>query len=241
MTIWNAPRTRFPVWPMADMPILLLTKKDVWSQKAVAHAQHLFGENLIVESGSGADPAPKSFTLVHFRAVLSFLSPWIVPAEVLAKSDLALNFHPGSCDYPGIGCYNFALYEEVAFFGSVCHYMLPKVDSGEVISETRFPVTADDRVETLKLRTMQAMLEQFKEITNLMVTEKPLPRHSRQWTRRAFTRAELNALCEILPDMSEAEKNRRIRATTYPGYPGPYLLVNGQKQPYPVPKGPALA
>ena len=221
--------------------ILLLTKQDVWSCHAGDLARAIFGEALQWEQGKPGDAPPATFSLPSYSMMLSFLSPWIVPAEVLTKSPLSLNFHPGSCDYPGIGCYNFALYEEATQFGAVCHHMLPKIDSGEIVSETLFPVLPEDRVETLKLRTMVAMLALFQEVISLLAQEKTLPRSPRQWTRKAFTRKELDALCEITPDMTRDEVNRRIRATTYPGYPGPYLLKNGRKEPYPVPPAPPLA
>lgn len=222
------------------MAILLLTKNDPWSALAAKLAHAMFGEELIWEKGNASDAAPASFSQPH-RAVISFLSPWIVPADVLEKSGLALNFHPGSCDYPGIGCYNFALYEEARQFGPVCHHMLAKVDSGTVVKEVLFPVLPADSVETLKLGTMVAMLALFHDIMGLLATGMPLPVSPRQWTRPAFTRWQLNALCEITPGMDEAEARRRIRATTYPGYPGPYLLKDGEKRYYPVPPGPALA
>lgn len=222
-------------------PILLLTKRDHWSQHAGALAQALFPDTLLWEQGTVGDALPASTHAPKFAAILSFLSPWIVPAALLEKAPLALNFHPGSCDYPGTGCYNFALYEEAAQFGSVCHHMLPKVDSGVVVDETLFPVFAHDTVETLKLRTMIAMLEQFHRVLSLVAAGSALPVHTRSWQRAPFTRNGLNALCEITPQMDAAEQQRRIRATTYPGYPGPYLLKNGVKEFYPVPDRAAIS
>lgn len=225
-----------------NTPVLLLAKKDRWSEQAAALAKTAFGDALIIAQGKVGDAPPVEFSLPGYRMIISFLSPWIVPAKALSQSALSINFHPGSVDYPGIGCYNFALYENAHEFGAVAHHMLPKVDSGTVIKETLFSVQPDDRVETLKLRTMEAMLTLFSDLLPLLSKNAPLPTHSRQWSRRAFTRRELNALCELTPDMSEREKQRRIRATTYPGYPGPYLLLaNGEKHYCPVPPGPALA
>ena len=221
--------------------ILLLSKKDVWSQHAGTLAKALLGARVRWETGSSDMPLPAGVLEREYAAVISFLSPWIIPQALLDRAELALNFHPGSCEYPGTGCYNFALYEGVQEFGAVCHHMLARVDTGQVVKESLFPVFATDTVETLKLRTMVSMLQLFHEVLNLLAQGKPLPLNGRQWTRRAFTRKELNALCEITPDMDEAEAKRRIRATTYPGYPGPYLLKDGHKHPYPVPQGPALA
>lgn len=222
-------------------PILLLTKKDVWSRHAGNLAMSFFGDAVIWEKGRFGDPHPESFKLPAFRAILSFISPWIVPAAVLDKSALSLNFHPGSCDYPGIGCYNFALYDGAKQFGPVCHHMLPPVDTGQVVCEVLFPVLPQDSVETLKLRTMVTMLELFHTTLMMIAEGKPLPVNGRQWARKPYTRKELDALCEITPEMDKDEADRRIRATTYPGYPGPYLRKGMKKQYYPVPPGPPLA
>jgi len=46
----------------------------------------------------------------------------------------------------------------------------------------------------------------------------------------------LDELCRIDPQtMDEEEIRRRIRATTYPGMPGPYMEKDNQKINYPVP------
>lgn len=224
-----------------ESPVLFLSKKDKWSEQAGKLAQGIFGKNLIWEKGSVGSSAPASFYLPSYRAVLSFLSPWIVPAEVLSKSAISLNFHPGSCNYPGIGCYNFALYENAKKFGPVCHHMLPKVDTGKVIAETLFPVAPEDTVESLKLKTMQHMFAMCQDILPKVAANQQLPVCEHQWTREPFTRRQLNALCEITPDMDEKEERRRILATTYPGYPGPYKLINGIKHYYPVPSRAAIA
>ncbi len=73
--------------------------------------------------------------------IISYLSRWVVPAELLERARrAAVNFHPASPDYPGIGCNNFALYENAAEYGVTCHHMAPRVDSGEIIAVRRFPV-----------------------------------------------------------------------------------------------------
>jgi methionyl-tRNA formyltransferase len=223
------------------MTLVLLTKKDLWSQQAAKLVQAVAPMPVIWQQGQPGDAAPAAFDIPSITLLISFLSPWIVPADVLERSKDAINFHPGSCDYPGTGCYNFALYEGAAQFGAVCHHMLPRVDTGEVIAETLFPVLPHDRVETLKLRTMVTMLEMLHIQLSRYATGDPFTRHHRQWTRPAFTRRQLNALCEITEAMPPQEKQRRILATTYPGYPGPYLLKDGKKIPYDVPAGSPLA
>ncbi|MEO5972029.1 MAG: formyltransferase family protein [Sphingomicrobium sp.] len=219
--------------------IRLFAKRDIFSQHASAIAQALFGDRLQVFHGGVGDRLPDIGA--EPALLVSFLSPWIVPQRMLDRCGTAINFHPGSVDYPGTGCYNFALYEEAAEFGAVCHHMLAKVDTGSIIEERRFPLFASDSVESLKLRTMATMLSLFHDVMCVIAARRPLPAASTQWTRQPFTRREMEALKEVKVSMPDAEAARRVRATTYPGYPGPFLVNGGQTVYYPVPDRPPLA
>ena len=221
--------------------IYLLAKQDRFSQQAETVAQILFGPRLRTFTGRVGDPLPDEVATGEPAFLLSFLSPWIIPGRVLERAGTALNFHPGSVEYPGIGCYNFALYEGAAEFGAVCHHMLARVDSGVVVEERRFPLLATDSVESLKYRTMVTMLAMFHDVGSLIASEQALPVAPRQWARRAFTRREMEALKRIEPDMNDDEIRRRLRATVYPGYPGPYVQVGDDRFYASVPDRPPLA
>lgn len=215
--------------------IVLLAKTETFSRQARLVAQVLFGERLQSFLGTVGDPLPDELESARPAVLLSFLSPWIVPQRLLDRSKLAINFHPASVDYPGIGCYNFALYDQADEFGALCHHMAAKVDTGTVIEERRFALLPSDTVESLKLRTMVTMLAMFHDICTLIATGEPLPVSERQWTRRPYTRREMNALKAIEPGMPADEIERRIRAGTYPGYPGPSVTIAGHTFYYPVP------
>jgi methionyl-tRNA formyltransferase len=221
--------------------IILLAKTETFSRQARSIAELLFGERLASFLGTVGDPLPDLVAEGRPKCLLSFLSPWIVPAAVLDRAGVSINFHPASVDYPGIGCYNFALYDEAPEFGAVCHHMLAKVDSGTVIEERRFPLFAGETVEGLKLRTMVTMLAMFHDICSLIAAGRELPVAERQWSRKAYTRREMNDLKKITPDMDDREIARRIRAGTYPGYPGPSVTLGGHSFYYPVPDRPPLA
>jgi methionyl-tRNA formyltransferase len=221
--------------------IILLAKTEAFSRQAKTIAELLFGDRLETHLGTVGAPLPESVAAASPAVLLSFLSPWIVPGWLLERSGVALNFHPASVDYPGIGCYNFALYDGAGEFGAVCHHMLAKVDTGRIVEERRFPLLPTDTVETLKLRTMVTMLAMFHDVCSAIAVGAPLPQSERHWTRRPFTRREMNALKTIEPGMSDEEVARRIRAGTYPGYPGPSVTVGGHTFYYPVPQRPPLA
>jgi methionyl-tRNA formyltransferase len=148
--------------------------------------------------------------------IISYLSQWILPASVLQKVKwAAINFHPGTPEYPGIGCTNFAIYNREKEFGITCHHMLAKVDSGPIITVRRFPVFENDTVYSITQRCYCEMLHLFFQLISNVLSNQPLPQSTEIWTRKAYTRKQLNELCTLTPDMTPEEMSRRIYATTY--------------------------
>jgi methionyl-tRNA formyltransferase len=195
------------------MPVILFSKTDDWSRRAQAAARACFAGDLTIHEGQRGMAFPDKVEVSADTTLLSFLSPWIVPARLLEAAALALNFHPGPRDYPGIGCYNFALYEGAARYGAVCHRMAAKVDTGAILLERSFPVEATDSVESLKLKTMHVMLAMFEEIAASLAAGEALPDDAIAWGREAFTRRQLEALCRLSRSLAppSTPKCRRAR------------------------------
>lgn len=127
----------------------------------------------------------------------------------------AINFHPAPPEYPGIGCVNFALYEEAPQYGVTCHYMSARVDTGAIVAVRRFPLLSTDSVATLLARAYDHQLVLFYEILTQVLEGEPLPMSEERWTRKPFRRTEFNALRRVSVSMDRGEIRRRIRATTY--------------------------
>lgn len=226
---------------MASNPdVVLLAKQTEWSMHAVSIAEVLLGDRLIVVTGKSGDSFPE-LDRERYSVVISFLSPWIVPVWLLDRADNAINFHPGTCEYPGIGCYNFALYEGAREYGAICHHMAPEVDTGPIVAERRFNVSPYETVESLKLRTMVTMINLYHEIVGLIADGQPLPAAALTWKRKAFTRKELENLGQISLEMQPDEIKRRARAMTYPGFPGLKLRIGEINFETDVPKRKPLA
>jgi methionyl-tRNA formyltransferase len=141
----------------------------------------------------------------------------------------AINFHPGSPDYPGTGCYNFALFEKAARYGITCHHMKEKVDTGDIIAVSYFDIAPNENVETLKLKSMNHMLMCFSDIIQMIYNKQELPVLAEKWRRKPFTRKQLDRLCRVDPLESGEENELRIKATFYPGADGPYVQINDRK------------
>jgi methionyl-tRNA formyltransferase len=209
--------------------VLLLTRRSTWGNRALEVAKGAFSAASVeVITGEFGD-APPTLATEDVDVLLSFLAPWVVPPDVLKQAPLALNFHPGPRQHPGIGCYNFALYDGDERYGCVCHHMEARVDSGAIVAARSFGISSDDTVESLQQRTLTELLTLFEQMCALIVADEDLVPLADQWTREPRTRTQLEALCRVTPDMSDEEVRRRVRAVTYPGKPGAFVELAGMR------------
>ena len=210
------------------MSVLLFAKQgEAYSQKAQELVEATFPDALVV-TGRRDNSFPVECLDWQGDYLISYLSPWIIPDSLLNRARIAsINFHPGPPEYPGIGCTNFAIYNNESTFGVTCHHMAATPDTGQIIAVKRFPMSERDSVYTLTQRCYENLFAVFSEIIAGIAAGKPLSASNETWTRKPYKRAELNALCRIDPEMSPDEIRRRIRAVTFPNAPGAYIEVNG--------------
>lgn len=199
-----------------ELRVLFLSKKDnVYAQRASEFIKQEFRHSLLF-SGDRKEPLPAEVLQWKGDLMISFISSWIYPQTLLDNAALAaINFHPGSPEYPGIGCTNFAVYNGEKEYGVTCHHMKATVDTGSIISVKRFPITPDDTVYNVTQQCYGLIERMFYEVMDCILQGRSLPVSGEKWTRKPYTRKQLNELCEITPGMSEEEINKRIRATTY--------------------------
>ncbi len=182
--------------------------------------------------GKWGEPLPGEVQSWEGDYILSYLSRWVVPDALLKRArKAAINFHPASPEYPGIGCNNFALYENAGEYGVTCHHMAAKVDTGRIIAVRRFPIYPEDDVAALLKRTYENQITLFFEIAQLIAEGKELPISDETWKRAPFTRKQFNELFCITPGMSKKEIARRVRAVSYGSYQ-PYVELEGYRFEY---------
>lgn len=200
----------------SKLKILFIGKSDdPYSKYAGDYVCLLFPKTLAIY-GKRGEEFPQAAKEWKGDIVISYLSQWIIPGEVLNNAAMmAINFHPGPPEYPGIGCTNFAVYHGVKEYGVTCHHMLEKVDTGKIIAVRRFPVFEQDTVYAITQRCYSLILNLFYEIFDHIKQGLPIPETNETWKRKPYLRKELNRLCRITPDMDIEEINRRIKATNF--------------------------
>lgn len=211
------------------MEILFIGKKnDVNAQIASEYLKQIFPKAEIV-FGIRGESFPEDLLSWEGDYIFSYLSPWIIPNSLLVKAKKgAINWHPGPPEYPGIGCTNFAIYNDEKKFGITCHYMLSKVDTGKIIEVKRFNVLENDSVYSITQKCYSLILNSFYRLIEKISKREQLPISDEDWRRKPYTRKELNLLCEIKSEMSITEIERRIKSTTY-DKPWAFIQIKGKR------------
>ena len=215
------------------MKICFLTKlENPGVQEAITFTKR-FTDVIDVFHGTMNDPFPSKAKKGKYDILFSYISPWIVTKSTLKNTKLwNINFHPGPPEYPGIGCFNFAIFDSAKQFGVTAHIMNPKVDTGKIIGVKRFPMSNNETVESLSIKTYEAQLVLFNKIMQYIFSNDCLPKCNEAWQRKPFKRSELEKFATINPNMSKQEIDKIIRATYYPGKPAPIILLHGYRFEY---------
>lgn len=210
---------------MTKPTVLFIGRESDW---LVPIAREYCRAHCDMTEASGDVPA---YVLPHqWDYILNVMGETILPESLLCRARIAaLNFHPGPPNYPGRGCVNFALYDNARQFGVTCHRMVEKVDAGPIVMVRRFPIWECDTVKTVLERTHTELLRLFYEIVDYIhYGGHPPVSLGDRWTRKPYTRADLNKLATITVDMDELEIERRIRATSYKQWK-PEMLFRGKR------------
>jgi len=210
------------------MHILFIGKKD--DEYCVNSSEYLRRQidSADVVFLSKGDKLPDNIATDSVDYIISYLSPLVIPQILLQKAKIAaINFHPGTPDYPGIGCTNFALYNEEEEYGITCHQMEETVDTGQIIAVRRFSIQKTDSVFSVTQRCHEEISVLFRQIIDLIVSGQELPVSNEHWTREPYTRNQLNELGRITDDMSDDEVKKRVQAMTYPDMPGAFIEKAG--------------
>jgi methionyl-tRNA formyltransferase len=208
--------------------VLFLGKKDKPFTERAGEYLHSHCKDPLIFIGDRRDKLPDEVLNWKGDILISFIGSWIIPESLLKNTSFAaINFHPGSPEYPGTGCTNFAIYNGETEYGITCHHMKSAVDSGNIIAVKRFPITKEDTVFGVTQQCYQLIEEMFYGIMDSILQGNPLPTSTETWKRKPYTRKELNELCYISPGMPEEEMEKRIKATTY-RWPWAYTKIGNR-------------
>ena len=149
------------------------------------------------------------------------------PILELAKVG-AINIHPAPLpEFQGWGVYNYAILENVSYWGATAHYMDEGFDTGPIIAQRRFDVDMNKATAYSLERMTQPVIEQVvDDVLELLSQGKPSSEP--QANGRYISKDMFLKLRTIEPDDSQELIDRKIRAFWYPPYAGAQVRINGK-------------
>ncbi|HLI99590.1 MAG TPA: formyltransferase family protein [Bradyrhizobium sp.] len=196
---------------MFDTVILLTGPAERTTLPAVLHGHNPLLSVVPIETS--AELAALSPYVLRRARLIAFVTPVIVPKTILDQLGYgAVNFHPGPPNYPGWASAHFALYEDADEFGATAHVMVERVDAGPIVDVEMFQIPPDTSVLALEGMAYARLAHLFWRMAKRLAQDPELPSALPvQWGPKKYSQRDYRALCEITPDISKSEFERRMR------------------------------
>lgn len=171
----------------------------------------------------------------NYDYIICFRSFFILSQKNINSAKIAaINFHPGTPKYRGIGCINLALLKNEKLYGTTAHIINKKIDNGKIIDVRYFKIKKSDNLPKLLSKTHKNMFIQSKKIIKKIFQNpenfKKLIKNNKneKWSRFIMTKKKLDDLYEIKNSISLEKYKHLLRALEYKKYK-PYIKVNKKK------------
>lgn len=184
-------------------------------EAALAEVLHRHNEDLAIhpvrtlQQLETLDPA-----LIARARLIGFVTPVVVPPHILdALGFGAYNFHPGPPDYPGWIPAHFAIYDRARTFGATAHRMAEQVDAGPIVDVELFDIPPGIGVTRLQEMAFTQVARLFWRLAPVLAIQSaPLAELPVKWAGRKSTKRMHKAICDLPPEISAQELQRRIEA-----------------------------
>jgi methionyl-tRNA formyltransferase len=207
--------------------LLIINNEKSCSKKVITFLKKKFTKLKVIDHNDFNNDIKNNFDYV-----LSYLSKKVLKKKFFNKTKkYNINFHPGPKKYPGIGCFNFALYNNEKDYGVTAHLIDEKIDSGKIIKERTFKIDKSYDVKKISDKSYNEMFLLLKEIVKMIIKNRIIFTE-KKWERKAYTKKDLNKLAKIKNSYSKKKINKIIRCLYMHNKPAPFIIIKGFKFEY---------
>ena len=165
--------------------------------------------------------------------IFCFRSKIILKEKILKKIKYyAINFHPGTPKYRGLGCANYALYNGEKIYGSTAHIINNKIDNGKILMTSFFKIKKTDTLEQVLINSYKSMLLISHELLKLLQINPNINKFKFKkkikWSGKIKKKKNLEKFYQIKKNITKKELDKKIRATVIGNY-RPYINLFGRK------------
>lgn len=205
--------------------------KDVWwgTNKIYSKCENLDIDFIPMEK--------KDFTLMEKKIdqhnidlIISVQYNWIIPDKILKKVNyMALNFHNAKLpDYKGYNAANMYIMNEEGCYTSTLHWMVERVDSGEIAIEKTFEIPSNTTAFQLYKLALQNGMLVIGDLVDMLNKQLSIPRIKMKdggnFYQRSSTKNKIITKKDSLESMA-----KKARAFYFPPFDPSYFVVDGKK------------
>lgn len=170
--------------------------------------------------------------LPEFDYGISYLHSKILKEKIIDFSHHGIiNFHPAPIQvHRGIAACCYSLLKEQKEWGVTAHYIVPKIDEGDIIQEKTFSIEAAKTAIEVERIVQEESIALLENVLDLLKSGEKLSRKKQNLSLgHYFSRQELEREKEIKDTDPTDIINKKIRAFWFPPYKGAYIELNGEK------------
>tara|TARA_B110000008_G_C16917514_1_gene543317 strand:+ start:149 stop:1354 length:1206 start_codon:yes stop_codon:yes gene_type:complete len=166
--------------------------------------------------------------------IFCFRSYFILNSSTLKKAKIAaINFHPSTPEYRGVGGVNYAIFNQAKFFGVTAHLMDRKIDHGKIFDVVKFKINKSYSIHDLLEKTHFEQYKQAKRIIESIskkknFLEKKIRSNEFFWSKKISNLKKLNNFYKIKKNDTKKIIQKKINSTVYKSYL-PYVIINDKK------------
>jgi len=167
--------------------------------------------------------------------ILLFRSKIILKKDIIKKARIGcVNFHPSTPKYRGVGCINYAIYNNDKHFGCTAHLIENnKIDSGKILNVRKFRLLKNISLSNLLKKTHKNLYLQFKHVVPNVINKKSINKLIKKtkketWSKIYSNKQKLDNFHEI--NFNEKNLKNKIRATYLNNKYSPYYFINNKKK-----------
>jgi methionyl-tRNA formyltransferase len=162
------------------------------------------------------------------KSILSIGFPYLIPVELLALFKPALNLHPTLLPrYRGPTTAAFILLNNETESGSTVHHMTAEMDRGDIVVQSRMPLTAFDTIRSMQRKVYASEAQLVMDALAALENDAPAqPQDESQASE--FPKKRTSADSEIDPSLPLTALFNQIRACDPNDFPA-FFYHNGEK------------
>lgn len=174
---------------------------------------------------------PKSIINWTGDIILCYRCYQLIPSNLIKSASLfAVNFHPGTPNYPGSCALNISLMNNEKYFGTVTHLMNDKFDSGKIIFFDKYILNYKLSLERQINISRNFSSKIFKKRVKELIQNKILynEKNNFQWNKKTYTTQYINKLQFVEPKISKIDFENRLKWVHHEKFPL-YTIICGKK------------